>query len=121
MKSGILICVCVLIVGCSHPSRWVAASDLREMSNTHVIELTLNNGENVQFDETMGWYNKDRDIIEGQSLRHFGADTLRLQDIQSIHLPSEMNTVATIALMVLFGLSIGAVWYALHYIGQAGG
>jgi hypothetical protein len=121
MKSATLICVCVLIGGCSRADRWISAWDIREMSSRHVIELNLKSGEKVQFDETMAWYDRDHDRIEGRSLRRDGADTIRLQDVQSVHLPAETNTGATVALIWGFALTAGLVWWVVHFFGDGGG
>ena len=109
------------ICGCVSPARWVEPENFRSSSKPDIDAIVLTTGQRINFDETLGWYNVRKAVIEGRSILGTGMDTFRLQDIQLMRVVAQTDVNRTVILLALIILPFVGWAYALHIIGEAGG
>jgi hypothetical protein len=95
----------------SQESHWISRSELFPASHPNIKSIELKDGSILEFDRSLGWYDKEKQVIEGVNIAG-GYDTTALAKIQGaeIVVGSGSSTGKSIltAFLILLGLAVVA-------------
>jgi hypothetical protein len=118
---GLVLIALVCLCSCSTAAHWVNQDELLRASSTQIDAVDLLTGEHIEFDEMLGWYDQKRQVVEGRTLRKYGADTIQVNEIQSARIHAKNDPLATTLLVAAIVSPFILIAYLLHhYFGGAG-
>ena len=93
----LLIC----LASCAnHPSYWVPRDELRPAAEPNIKLIELTDSSTIIFDHNLGWFNPERQIIEGITITGWH-DTTALAKIQRVEISNEASDDGNTALKAI--------------------
>jgi hypothetical protein len=110
----------------SHPSYWVTHDQLQPSTNPSIKTVKLVNGSIIIFNQNLGYYDSNKQIIEGITITGWH-DTTTLAKVESVEIQDEesnnvSNALKVIGITLLAGgivLGIAMLNYSANHGGQA--
>ena len=115
--------VCLASCSSQH-THWVSRTELFPASNADIKSVKLVDGSVIEFNQSLGWYNPEKQLIEGVTITGWH-DTTALAKIQQVEIQdvdanAGGNVLKVVGIMLLAG-GIILVIVMLNYFSTHGG
>jgi hypothetical protein len=118
---------CLASCASQQATHWVSRAELQPASDANIKSVELVDGTALQFNRSLGWYNAEKQIIEGVTLTGWHP-TIPIGSVQRVEIQDEDSNTGSnvlkgigIALLISLGLGIIAGIVILNQISSHGG